>query len=137
MSDRELKKAGLKVTAPRLKILQLLEHAKSAHLSAEAIHQQLKEQGDDVGLATVYRVLTQFETVGLVHRHYFDGGYSVFEMAADDHHDHIVCVKCGLVKEFCDSEIEKRQKTIAENIGFKVTDHKHTIYGVCSECQAK
>lgn len=136
MNDQELRKAGLKVTAPRLKILQLLEQAKSEHLSAEAIYQQLKDQGDDVGLATVYRVLTQFESAGLVRRHHFEGGYSVFEMEAGDHHDHIVCVKCGLVKEFFDAEIEKRQDEIALRMGFKVTDHNHTIYGVCTPCQS-
>lgn len=135
MSDQELRKVGLKVTAPRLKILQLLEQAKPAHLSAEAIYQQLKDQGDDVGLATVYRVLTQFEAAALIRRHHFEGGYSVFEMADGDHHDHIVCVKCGVVKEFCDDEIEKRQALVAERIGFAITDHEHTIYGVCAQCQ--
>ena len=134
MKDQELRKVGLKVTTPRLKVLELLDGS-SVHLSAEAIYQQLKDQGDDVGLATVYRVLTQFEAAGLVRRHHFEGGYSVFEMEADDHHDHLVCVKCGTVKEFFDHEIEKRQEKIAEDFGFKPTDHEHTIYGVCGRCQ--
>jgi len=134
MKDQELRKVGLKVTTPRLKVLELLENS-SAHLSAEAIYQQLKDQNDDVGLATVYRVLTQFESAGLVRRHHFEGGYSVFEMEADDHHDHLVCVKCGTVKEFFDPEIEKRQERIAHEFGFKATDHDHTIYGVCGQCQ--
>lgn len=135
MNDSELRKAGLKVTAPRIKILQLLEAAKSQHLSAEAIYQQLKDQGDDVGLATVYRVVTQFETAGLIKKHHFEGGYSVFEMADGEHHDHLVCVKCGLVKEFYDEEIEKRQEQIAQKAGFLSTDHEHTIYGICGQCQ--
>lgn len=135
MSDEALKRAGLKVTTPRLKILHLLEHVKPTHLSAEAVYQQLKDQNEEVGLATVYRVLTQFEAAGLVHRHHFEGDYSVFELADGDHHDHMVCVKCGKVSEFCDAEIERRQEAIALEKGFKLTDHQHTIYGICSECQ--
>src|SRR5687768_16446097 len=126
-----LRQAGLKITAPRLKILELLERVKPQHVSAEAIYQQPKEQGNDIGLATVYRVLTQFETAGLVHRHHFDGGYSVFEMASDEHHDHIVCIECGLVKEFFDEQIENRQEEIAESLGFELTHHNHIIYGYC------
>ncbi|OGT43224.1 MAG: transcriptional repressor [Gammaproteobacteria bacterium RIFCSPHIGHO2_12_FULL_40_19] len=135
MSDNELRKAGLKVTTPRLKILALMEHAKPHHMSAESIHQQLKEQGDDVGLATVYRVLTQFETAGLIRRHNFEGGFSVFEIEQGHHHDHIVCERCGIVKEFCDDVIEKRQTEIANESGFKITEHHHTIYGICRRCQ--
>ena len=134
MKDQELRKVGLKVTTPRLKVMELLDSA-SNHLSAEDIYQQLKDQGDDVGLATVYRVLTQFEAAGLVRRHHFEGGYSVFEMENDEHHDHLVCVKCGTVKEFFDLNIEKRQEQIATDLGFKLTDHEHTIYGVCGQCQ--
>ena|SRR3990167_260215 len=134
MNNIEIKKAGLKVTTPRLKILQLLEKAKPHHLSAETIHQQLKNHGDDVGLATVYRVLTQFEAAGLIRRHNFEGGFSVFEIEHGHHHDHMVCERCGAVKEFCDETIEKQQLHIAKKSGFKITEHHHTIYGVCEKC---
>lgn len=137
MNDNELRKAGLKVTTPRLKILALLENAKPHHLSAESIYQQLKEQGDDVGLATVYRVLIQFEAAGLIRRHNFEGGFSVFEIEQGHHHDHIVCERCGSVKEFFDHDIEKRQADIAKTNGFQITEHHHTIYGICQQCQAK
>src|SRR3990167_1163686 len=137
MSDNELRKAGLKVTTPRLKILALMEHAKPHHMSAESIHHQLKEHGDDVGLATVYRVLTQFETAGLIRRHNFEGGFSVFEIEQGLHHDHIVCERCGLVQEFCDELIEKRQALLAQQSGFSITEHHHTIYGVCEKCQQR
>jgi Fur family transcriptional regulator, ferric uptake regulator len=135
MNDNELRKAGLKVTTPRLKILALLENAKPHHLSAESIHQQLKDQGDDVGLATVYRVLIQFETAGLIRRHNFEGGFSVFEIEQGHHHDHMVCERCGTVKEFFDDSIEKRQSEIAKEAGFQITEHHHTIYGICNKCQ--
>lgn len=137
MNDNELRKVGLKVTTPRLRILTLLENVKPHHLSAESIHQQLRSQGDDVGLATIYRVLTQFETAGLIRRHNFEGGFSVFEIEQGHHHDHMVCEQCGIVKEFCDDAIEKRQSEIAEISGFKVTEHHHTIYGICQSCQKK
>lgn len=139
MSDenQELRAAGLKVTVPRLKILQLLETSEIRHLAAEEVYKMLLETGDDVGLATVYRVLTQFETAGLVQRHHFEGGRSVFELTRNEleHHDHIVCVKCGLVVEFFDEIIEKRQNDIAEAKGFEVTEHSHYIYGMCSDCK--
>src|SRR3990167_6832267 len=112
MNNNELRKVGLKVTTPRLKILALMENAKPHHMSAESIYQKLKDQGDDVGLATVYRVLTQFETAGLIHRHNFEEGSSVFEISSNHHHDHIVCERCGTVKEFFDDVIEKRQAAI-------------------------
>ncbi|OGT26187.1 MAG: transcriptional repressor [Gammaproteobacteria bacterium RIFCSPLOWO2_02_FULL_42_14] len=134
-NNDELRRAGLKITTPRLKILELLEHTKPHHLSAESIHQQLKAQGDDVGLATVYRVLAQFETANLIRRHQFDGGYSVFELEQGEHHDHLVCERCGLVKEFVDDVIEKRQFEIAERAGFQISEHQHTIYGVCKNCR--
>ena len=134
MNDNELRKAGLKVTTPRLKILTLLENAKPHHLSAESIHQQLKDQCDDVSLATVYRVLIQFETAGLVCRHNFEGGFSVFEISPGHHHDHMVCERCGIVKEFFDAVIEKRQAEIAKESGFEITEHHHTIYGICRKC---
>lgn len=135
MSDKELREAGLKVTTPRLKVLELLEKADPHHMSAEDLYKKLLDQGEDVGLATVYRVLTQFESAGLVIRHNFEGGHSVFELNQGDHHDHLVCVKCGAVSEFIDEMIEKRQEEIAKKHGFQLTDHSHTIYGLCKNCQ--
>lgn len=139
ISNQELRKAGLKVTLPRVKILELLENSPVHHLSAEDVYKALLEQGEDVGLATVYRVLTQFESAGIVERHHFEGGHSVFEMARDEHHDHIVCVSCGKVVEFHDEIIEERQLKVASELGFKLTGHALHLYGHCSrpECQAK
>lgn len=137
MNNDNLKKAGLKITLPRIKILQLLETSKKRHVSAEEIYQQLSLQSEDVGLATVYRVLTQFEAAGLVTRHRFDGEHSVFELCQVDHHDHLVCVDCGYVAEFVDPVIERRQKEIAQKNKFELTDHALTLYGVCSKCQQK
>lgn len=134
-NDSDLKKAGLKVTLPRLKILQILEHAAEHHLSAEDIYKLSLESGEDIGLATVYRVLTQFEQAGLVVRHHFEGGYSVYELDSGSHHDHLICVKCGKVEEFVDSVIEKRQEEIAKNAGYNITDHSLNIYGICTNCQ--
>ena len=130
-----LKEAGLKVTLPRMKVLHILENAKQHHFSAEAVYKTLLEQGDDVGLATVYRVLTQFEDAGLVIRHNFDGDHAVFELNHGEHHDHLVCVKCGKVEEFVDEIIEDRQHAIAEKAQFKMTDHSLNIYGLCIDCQ--
>mgnify|MGYP006259396095 FL=1 len=136
MSEEQgLKDAGLKITAPRLKILQLLESTSVRHVSAEDVYKLLLENGEEIGLATVYRVLTQFEDAGLVARHHFEGGHSVFELSPDQHHDHIVCVKCGKVEEFNDVEIERRQKMIAETLGFELTDHDLNMYGLCSACR--
>lgn len=132
--SQQLKDAGLKITMPRLKVLQILEQSRNHHLSAEGVYKALLETGDDVGLATVYRVLTQFEAVGLVARHNFEGGYSVFELSHGQHHDHLVCVRCGHVEEFVDELIEQRQKTIAEKAHFKMTSHALNIYGVCPKC---
>ncbi len=126
--DQELRNAGLKVTLPRVKILQILEGAKEKHLSAEDIYKALLEAEEDVGLATVYRVLTQFEGVGLVIRHNFDGGHSVFELSRGGHHDHMVCMDTGEVLEFIDEVIEKRQHDIAEKHGFEIVDHSLVIY---------
>lgn len=131
---QQLKEAGLKITVPRLKVLEILENSPNHHLSAEGVYKALIEMGEDVGLATVYRVLTQFETAGLVTRHNFEGGHSVFELSQGEHHDHLVCVKCGLVEEFVDDIIEQRQKTIAEKAKFKMTDHALNIYGICRNC---
>ncbi len=132
--NEQLKNAGLKITMPRLKILHILEQSDQHHLSAEAIYKALLEMGEDVGLATVYRVLTQFETAGLISRHNFEGGHSVYEMNQEAHHDHLVCVKCGRVDEY-DDVIEERQQQIADKAGFKMTDHALNIYGLCANCQ--
>lgn len=128
MEDQELRKAGLKVTLPRVKILQQLEEAAERHMSAEDIYKALLDAGSDVGLATVYRVLTQFEQAGIVMRHNFEGGSAVFELANEGHHDHMVRVDTNEVIEFVDAEIEKRQKIIAEQHGFELVDHKLVLY---------
>ncbi len=137
METQDLKKVGLKATLPRLRILQLLEHSQQRHMTAEDIYKALLETRDDVGLATVYRVLTQFETAGLVVRHHFENGLSVFELNEGRHHDHLLCIKCGQVVEFLDNVIEKQQCTIAQEYGFDITDHCLYIYGICSNCQIK
>jgi len=135
LESSELRKAGLKVTLPRMKILDILEHTSSRHQSAEDVYKALLDTGEDIGLATVYRVLTQFEAAGLVKRHHFEGGHSVFELNEGSHHDHIVCVKCGQVDEFIDDLIEKRQKAIAADLGYDLTDHCLYMYGICKKCQ--
>ncbi|EKD55333.1 MAG: hypothetical protein ACD_60C00014G0007 [uncultured bacterium] len=135
MNNSDLKKVGLKITLPRLKILQILENAQLHHLSAEDVYRVLLESGDDIGLATVYRVLTQFEEAGLVVRHHFAGGHSVFELDHGTHHDHLVCVKCGRVEEFVDEVIEARQQHVAKKAGYTITDHSLNLYGICSPCQ--
>jgi len=127
----DLKKAGLKATLPRLKILGILEAAKVRHMTAEDVYKALIEAGEEVGLATVYRVLTQFEAAGLVIRHHFEGGRSVFEINPGSHHDHMVCVECGKVFEFYDPAIEERQRKIADKADFSVDDHALYMYGVC------
>ena len=133
--SKQLKDAGLRITTPRLKVLEILEQSADHHLSAEDVYKALLEMGEDVGLATVYRVLTQFEAAGLINRHNFEGGFSVFELSQGEHHDHLVCVKCGRVEEFVDEVIEERQKMIAERVQFKMTDHALNIYGLCLNCQ--
>lgn len=135
--SQDLKKAGLKMTMPRMRILEFLESSQNRHVSAEEIYQILKDTGEDVGLATVYRVLTQFETAGLVMRHKFEDGRSVYELDHGEHHDHILCVQCGRVDEFIDETIEQRQRAIAEKTGYAMTDHALYIYGVCPQCQEK
>jgi Fur family ferric uptake transcriptional regulator len=126
--NHELRKAGLKVTLPRVKILQMLESSEQHHMSAEDVYKALMEQGDDVGLATVYRVLTQFETAGLVVRHNFDGGHSVFEVARGEHHDHMVDIDAGTIIEFHNDEIEALQKRIVAEYGYELTDHSLVLY---------
>jgi Fur family ferric uptake transcriptional regulator len=135
MDNQELKRVGLKVTLPRLKILEILENADNHHMSAEDVYRILLESQQDIGLATVYRVLTQFESAGLVTRHNFENGYSVFELNEGEHHDHLVCAKCGRVDEFFDNIIETRQQEIAKAADFTITDHNLTIYGICSGCK--
>ncbi len=135
MDNSNLKKAGLKITTPRRRILDILEKATEHHMSAEDVYRVLLEAGEEIGLATVYRVLTQFEEAGLVVRHHFEGGQSVFELDYGTHHDHLVCVKCGRVEEFVDEVIEKRQEEIARRAGYEMTDHNLNIYGVCGKCQ--
>jgi Fur family ferric uptake transcriptional regulator len=125
---KELRKAGLKITLPRLKILEILEKSRSRHLSAEDIYKDLLQSGEDIGLATVYRVLTQFESAGLVTRHNFEGGHSIFELDDGDHHDHMVCVDTGEVTEFVSEEIERLQHDISEKHGFELIDHKLVLY---------
>lgn len=130
MGSHELKKVGLKVTLPRVKILEILESAENHHMSAEDVYRALMESGTEIGLATVYRVLTQFEGAGLVTRHHFDGGQAIFELNAGDNHDHIVCVKSGRVEEFKDEVIEERLRNIALERGYKLNDHSLILYGV-------
>jgi Fur family transcriptional regulator, ferric uptake regulator len=135
VDSTNIKAAGLKITLPRRRILELLEKSEAHHLRAEDIYRMLTESGEEIGLATVYRVLTQFEAAGLVVRHYFEGGQSVFELNHGTHHDHLVCVKCGMVKEFVDKTIEARQEQIAKEAGYTITDHCLNIYGLCKDCQ--
>ena len=133
----DLKSMGLKATLPRMKILELFQAGGHRHLSAEDVYKTLLEAGEDVGLATVYRVLTQFEAAGLVERHNFDGGHAVFELADSGHHDHMVCVDSGEVIEFFDAEIEKRQQEIAAERGYTLHDHALALYVVCSKDSCK
>jgi Fur family transcriptional regulator, ferric uptake regulator len=136
LESQDLRNAGLKVTLPRVKILEILEKQTSdRHLSAEQVYKILLSENEDIGLATVYRVLTQFEAAGLVARHHFEGGNSVFELDHGSHHDHIVCMKCGKVGEFTDEIIESRQREIAQHLGFELTDHSLYLYGYCAHCK--
>ncbi|MFK7995378.1 MAG: ferric iron uptake transcriptional regulator [Granulosicoccus sp.] len=125
----DLKKAGLKVTLPRVSILEILEEAEQHHMSAEDVYKTLLKNGNEIGLATVYRVLTQFEAAGLVTRHHFDGGQAIFELDTGDNHDHIVCLKTGKVAEFKDPAIEERLEQIASELGYTLNDHKIVLYG--------
>ena len=127
--NQELRKVGLKVTLPRVKILNLLDQSEERHMSAEDVYKALLEAGEEVGLATVYRVLTQFEQAGLVERHNFDGGHSVFELDSGEHHDHMVCTESGQVLEFHNDEIESLQKKVADELGFELTGHNLVLYG--------
>lgn len=132
-TPNNLKTVGLKTTLPRLKILNLFESAVVRHLSAEDVYKMLIEEGLDVGLATVYRVLTQFEQAGLLVRHHFETGKAVFELNKGGHHDHLICLQCGRVEEFHDPAIEKRQIKIADELGFKIRDHALYLYADCTK----
>mgnify|MGYP001817940413 FL=1 len=133
METADIKNAGLKVTLPRMKILELLESSDDRHLKAEDIYKMLLDSGEEIALATVYRVLTQFETAGLVTRHHFDGGHAVFEVNDGEHHDHLVDISTGRVVEFYDEIIEQRQKEIAARYGFTITEHTMVLYGHFNE----
>ena len=130
---QSLKESGLKATLPRRKILELFEASKVRHLSAEDVYKQLIAEGIDVGLATVYRVLTQFEQAGLLSRQHFETGKSVFELNEGKHHDHLVCMQCGRVEEFYDAEIEKRQNKVAHERGFAISEHALYLYADCTK----
>ena len=130
-SPHDLKTIGLKATLPRLRILELFEKSEIRHLAAEDVYKKLVEEGTDTGLATVYRVLTQFEQAGLLTRHHFESGKAVYELNQGGHHDHLVCLQCGHVEEFYDAEIEKRQTAIAKERGFKLQEHSLSLYADC------
>ena len=138
-NTHNLKTIGLKATLPRLRILELFEKSTVRHLAAEDVYKKLVEEGTDSGLATVYRVLTQFEQAGLLVRHHFESGKAVYELNRGSHHDHLVCLQCGHVEEFYDAEIEKRQETVAQERGFRINDHSLHIYADCTrpECPRK
>ncbi len=130
-TPQDLKSRGLKATLPRLKILNLFENSEERHLTAEDVYRMLLSEGTEIGLATIYRVLTQFEQAGLLIRHHFEPGKAVFELDRGDHHDHLVCIQCGIVEEFYDSEIERRQVKIAKDRGFRIHDHSLHLYADC------
>jgi Fur family transcriptional regulator, ferric uptake regulator len=129
--DKELRNTGLKVTVPRLRVLDLFHQSKDRHLTAEDVYRKLLEDHSDIGLATVYRVLTQFEQAGLLMRHHFESGKAVYELNEGNHHDHLVCLECGRVEEFYDAEIEKRQTKVAKDRGFSIHDHQLYLYVDC------
>ncbi len=134
MSDsKDLRTIGLKATLPRLKVLELFQSSKVRHMTAEDVYKLLLNENADIGLATVYRVLTQFEQAGLLQRHHFEGGRAVFELNEGNHHDHLVCLQCGKVEEFFDAEIEKRQHKIAKDRGFNLHDHSLYLYADCTK----
>lgn len=138
-TPQDLKSRGLKATLPRLKILNLFENSEERHLTAEDVYRMLLSEGTEIGLATIYRVLTQFEQAGLLIRHHFEPGKAVFELDRGDHHDHLVCIQCGIVEEFYDSEIERRQVKIAKDRGFRIHDHSLHLYADCirTDCDHK
>jgi Fur family transcriptional regulator, ferric uptake regulator len=131
----EIKNSGLKATLPRIKILEVFQRSSQRHMTAEDVYKHLLAEGSDVGLATVYRVLMQFEQAGILSRNHFEAGKSVFELNEGKHHDHLVCLDCGRVEEFVDTEIEKRQKSIAQQRGFELQEHSLSLYAVCVKKQ--
>jgi len=133
----ELKSTGLKATAPRLKILELFQKAERRHMTADDVYRQLLSERSDIGLATVYRVLTQFEQAGILSRNHFEAGKAVYELRNEEHHDHLVCTACGKVEEFLDAEIERRQRNVATTRGWALQDHAMSLYGLCPACQKK
>ena len=136
-NNKALKNAGLKVTLPRLKILEVLQDTECHHVSAEDLYKKLIDIGEEIGLATVYRVLNQFDDAGIVTRHNFEGGKSVFELTQQHHHDHLICLDCGKVIEFTDDAIEVRQRNIAERHGIKLSNHSLYLYGHCAAGNCK
>jgi Fur family ferric uptake transcriptional regulator len=133
---QDIKEAGLKVTQPRIKILEIFEKSFNRHLSADDVYKSLiTSDSYDIGIATVYRVLTQFAEAEILTRHNFDGGHAIFELNSGDHHDHLLCTKCGSVFEFFDQQIEDRQQKLADDLSFDITDHSLTIYGLCKSCK--
>ncbi len=133
MDEDQLKAAGLKITTPRMRILALLNELDQPHISAEQVYQTLRDAGEDIGLATVYRVLTQFEQAGIVEKHFFSGNQAVFELADNEHHDHLLCLDCGKVLEFTNPVIEQEQERIAKKLGFELKDHTLHLYGNCKK----
>ncbi|MCH1920977.1 ferric iron uptake transcriptional regulator [Shewanella sp. A3A] len=131
--NQALKKAGLKVTLPRIKILELMQEPENQHISAEDLYKKLLDIGEEIGLATVYRVLNQFDDAGIVSRHHFESGKAVFELSTQDHHDHLVCLTCGKVIEFTDEVIERRQHEIAVKHNIKLTNHSLYLYGTSAD----
>ena len=136
-TTHDLKSAGLKATLPRVRIINLFEQSKVRHLTAEDVYKQLLSEGVDVGLATVYRVLTQFEQAGILERSHFESGKAVYELNEGKHHDHLICTGCGKVEEFYDSEIERRQQMVAKDKGWILQDHSMSLYGLCGDCVSK
>jgi Fur family ferric uptake transcriptional regulator len=133
----ELKSTGLKATAPRLKILEIFQKAEQRHMTADDLYRLLLAEHSDIGLATVYRALTQFEQAGILSRHHFEAGKAVYELRDERHHDHFVCLSCGKVEEFLDAEIERRQRHVAQSRGWTLQDHAMSLYGLCPVCRKK
>lgn len=131
---KELRNSGLKATLPRLRILQLFHESKTKHLSAEDVYRLLQDEQIDIGLATVYRVVTQFEQAGILIRRHFESGHAMFELDEGGHHDHLICTNCGKVEEFIDDEIERRQEQVAREHGFTIHAHALSLYGTCDAC---
>lgn len=134
-ATQQLQAVGLKATTPRLKVLQIFHSGPQRHLSAEDVHRRMLEQQDDVGLATVYRVLNQLTEVGILTRNVFDAGKAVYELHQGEHHDHLICLECGHVEEFSDDVIEERQRAVATSKGFALAQHQLALYGYCPNCR--